>query len=92
MRANFPGVYARAYASMTQNAQSSRPASSGVFSGFVSENQYTATVYDTPVVMLNRVRLAMGDSALYAALQDYYTTFRFKRVHPSDSGDASGKP
>lgn len=35
-------------------------------------------------VMLNKVRVAMGDAAFYDALKDYYATFKFKRASPSD--------
>ena len=41
--------------------------------------------------MLQRVRLAMGDSAFYAALQDYYKQFKFKRNHDK-GGFAGSKP
>ncbi len=78
VRANFPELYSVSYASMTSGAQSARPVSSSVFSGFVSENQYTHTVYDTAVLMLNRIRLTMGDPAFYAAVQDYYKSYAFK--------------
>lgn len=84
VRANFPDQYARSWASMSGGATTARPVSSGVYSGFVSESQYTATVYDTGVVMLNKVRQAMGDDPFYDALRDYYTTFKFKRATARD--------
>jgi aminopeptidase N len=84
VRATFPEHYARSWASMSGGATTSRPVSSGVYSGLTSENQYTSTVYDTGVVMLNKVRVAMGDAAFYNALKDYYSTFKFKRAAPSD--------
>jgi hypothetical protein len=84
VRATFPDQYARSWASMSGGATSSRPVSSGVYSGFASESQYTVTVYDTAVVMLNKVRLAMGDGSFYEALRDYYDTFKFKRATPRD--------
>ncbi len=82
IRANFPLVYDRSWASMTDSATTSRPVSAGVYSGFASENQYTAAVYDSGTVILGRVRKAMGDDAFYAALQDYYITYKFKRATP----------
>jgi hypothetical protein len=84
VRANFPDQYARSWASMSGAATTARPVSSGVYSGLTSESQYTATVYDTGVVMLNKVRVAMGDVAFYEALKDYYATFKFKRATPHD--------
>jgi hypothetical protein len=80
VRATFPDQYARSWATMSGGASAARPVSSGVYSGFISERQYTATVYDTAVVMLNKVRLAMGDGPFYEALRDYYATFKFKRA------------
>ncbi|MEP6776097.1 MAG: M1 family aminopeptidase, partial [Chloroflexota bacterium] len=67
---------------MTANATTGRPSSAGVYSGFASENQYTAAVYDSATVMLGKVRKAMGDDAFYAALRDYYATYEFKRATP----------
>lgn len=84
IRADFPGQYNASWSSMTANATGIRPVSSGVFSGFSSINQYTATVYDTGAVMLGKIRRAMGDNAFYAAIQDYYAANRFKMVQPSD--------
>jgi hypothetical protein len=83
VRANYPAYYERAWASMSGAANGSRPVSSGVFSGFANENQYSATVYDTGVQMLDKVRLRMGDAAFYDALRDYYKTFQFKRATPA---------
>lgn len=80
VRANFPDVYQQSWASMTNGATTARPTSAGVYSGFASENQYTAAVYDSGTVMLGRVRKAMGDEGFYAALQDYYSTYKFKRA------------
>ncbi|HKP53469.1 MAG TPA: M1 family aminopeptidase [Chloroflexia bacterium] len=84
VRANFPDQYARSWASMSGAATTTRPVSSGVYSGFESERQYTAAVYDTGVVMLNKVRVVMGDAAFYDALKDYYATFKLKRAAPHD--------
>ncbi len=84
VRANFPSQYSRSWTSMTTNATNARPVSAGVYSGFASENQYTAAIYDSGAVMLDRVRHAMGDSSFYAALQDYYATYKFQRALPSD--------
>src|SRR5438477_8124851 len=72
VRANFPSLYGTVFQSSTSGAGTGRPVSSGVFSGFVNENQYSHAVYDDGTVMLNRVRLAMGDEAFYAAVRDYY--------------------
>ncbi|HST05283.1 MAG TPA: M1 family aminopeptidase [Chloroflexia bacterium] len=82
IRANFASTYSQAFAGMTSGATASRPVSAGVYSGFASESQYTAAVYDSGTVMLGKVRKAMGDHAFYAALRDYYTTYRFKRATP----------
>jgi hypothetical protein len=84
VRTNFPDQYSRSWASMTAGATSAMPVSSGVYSGFANENQYTYSVYDSGVVMLGKVRQAMGDADFYAALQDYYTTFKFQRARPID--------
>ncbi len=83
IRANYPDLYAQSWASMTAGAQSLRPVSSGVFGGFTSENQYSYTIYDTGAVMLNKVRQAMGDTAFYAAIQDYYKSYSFKIATPA---------
>ena len=84
IRANFPDQYSQSFTSMSAGATTARPVSAGVYSGFVSENQYTAAVYDSGVVMLDKVRHAMGDADFYAALQDYYATFKFQRARPAD--------
>jgi hypothetical protein len=84
VRANFPDQYSRSYASMTASATTARPVSAGVYSGFASENQYSAAVYDTGVLMLDKVRRAMGDTDFYAALRDYYSTYKFQRARPTD--------
>jgi hypothetical protein len=84
VRANFPDQYNRSYSSMTANATNARPVSAGVFSGFVSESQYSATIYDSGVLMLDKVRRAMGDTDFYAALRDYYSTYKFQRARPID--------
>ena len=84
VRANFPGVYAQSWASMTNGATTSRPVSAGVYSGFAGESQYTAAIYDSGTVMLGRVRKAMGDVAFYDALREYYTTYKFKRATPAN--------
>jgi hypothetical protein len=84
VRANFPGEYAQAWASMTNSADTARPVSAGLFSGFANENQYSAAIYDSGAVMLDRIREAMGDQAFYAALQDYYATYKLKRATPTN--------
>jgi hypothetical protein len=82
VRANFPEQYPQAWQSMSGAATGARPVSSGVYSGFANENQYTATVYDGGVQMLDRIRKSMGDAAFYEALRDYYTRYKFKRAKP----------
>jgi hypothetical protein len=82
VRANFPDLYSRAWQSMVGAVTGARPVSSGVYSGFANENQYTATVYDGGVQMLDRIRKAMGDAAFYEALRDYYAKYRFRRATP----------
>lgn len=84
VRANFPNQYAASYSSMSRNASLSLPVSSGVFSGFANENQYSATVYDSGIQMLNRARGTMGDTDFYAALREYYTTYSFKIATPDN--------
>jgi hypothetical protein len=84
VRHNHPALYGRVWADLTGSADPGRPVSSSVFSGFASENQYTNTVYDGGALMLDRVRQAMGEDNFYAALRDYYTTFRFARATPAD--------
>lgn len=84
VRANFPDQYAASYSSMSRNASLSLPVSSGVFSGFANENQYSATVYDSGVQMLNRVRRVTGDTDFYTALRDYYATYAFKIATPAN--------
>lgn len=84
VRANHPGYYNASYSSMTRNATKALPVSAGIFSGFASENQYSATIYDSGTLMLDRVRAAMGDGPFYAALREYYSTYRFKTVTPGD--------
>ncbi|MDQ6693132.1 MAG: hypothetical protein M3014_01745 [Chloroflexota bacterium] len=84
VRANFPGLYSEAYSSMTSGATGARPVSSGVYSGFINENQYSATVYDGGVQMLNRVRQKMGDTAFYSAVRDYYARFKGSQATPRD--------
>ena len=82
IRDKFPQHYRAAWSSMTGGADRARPVSSGVFSGFTSEQQYTAVVYDGGALMLDRVRGAMGDTRFYAALRDYYRQARFGRATP----------
>jgi hypothetical protein len=84
VRANFPEHYARSFASMTASATVRKPVSSGLFSGFANENDYSATVYDGGVAMLDRVRRAMGDAAFYEALQSYHAQYQTKRARPAD--------
>ncbi len=84
VRANYPGLYEQVWASSTAGDGTGRPVSSGVYSGFANENQYSATVYDQGVVMLDKVRRTMGDQSFYAALQDYYTTYKFKQATPDN--------
>lgn len=84
VRFNYPDKYSQVWASNTQHANTGRPVSSGVYSGFTSESQYTATIYDTGVIMLDKIRRTMDDDAFYAALQDYYSTYTYKRAMPAD--------
>lgn len=84
VRINHPSYYARAWSSMTRGANNSKPVSSGVFSGFANENEYSYTIYNNGALMLDRIRAAMGDQAFYAALQDYYKTYSFKRATPAN--------
>jgi hypothetical protein len=84
VRANYPSLYPQAWRSMSGGATGARPVSSGVYSGFANENQYSDTVYDTGVQMLDKVRTAMGDDAFYATLRDYYRKFQFGRARPAD--------
>lgn len=83
VRANHPGYYNASYASMTRSATNALPVSAGIFSGFASEAQYSAVIYDSGTQMLNRVRVAMGDGPFYAALREYYETYRFKKAAPT---------
>lgn len=80
VRANFPDQYPASWQSMTNSASNVRPVSAGVFSGFASENQYSAAIYDSGALMLDRVRRAMGDVDFYTALRDYYKTYQGKRA------------
>lgn len=84
IRASFPSLYERSWNSISGSPGTSKPVSTGVYGGFASENEYSATVYSNGVRMLQRVRIAMGDSAFYAALQEYYQRFKFKRATPND--------
>lgn len=84
VRANSSGYYAAAFAYMTAGATSSKPVSAGVYSGFANENQYTAAIYDSGTVMLDKVRRAMGNDEFFAALQEYYSTYKFKRATPAN--------
>src|SRR4029078_8414069 len=84
VRTNFPNVYGQSFADITGGATASKPVSAGVYSGFANENQYTAAIYDTGTVMLDKVRKAMGDKSFYAAVQDYYSTYKFKRATPAN--------
>lgn|GEM_PF-1461873 len=84
VRINHPASYARAWDAMTRGANRSKPVSSGVFSGFANENEYSNTIYNSGALMLNRVRMAMGDAAFYVALRDYYSTYAFKRATPAN--------
>jgi hypothetical protein len=83
-RLKHPSLYQTAWRSMTGAAQRSRPVSGGVFSGFANEDQYTAVVYDSGTLMLDRVRRAMGDADFYAAIREYYTRHAMKRAGPLD--------
>ncbi len=80
VRANYPDLYPTSWSSMTRAATSARPVSAGVFSGFANENQYSAAIYDSGALMLDKVRRAMGDPDFYAALRDYYSTYKGKRA------------
>jgi hypothetical protein len=82
VRANFPDLYPGAWQSMSGGASGARPVSSSVYSGFANENQYSVTVYDGGVRMLDRVRKAMGDGAFYEALRDYYAKYKLARATP----------
>lgn len=84
VRASFPNYYNAAFGSMTGNVTNARPVSAGLFSGFASENQYSATIYDTGTQMLDRTRRVMGNEAFYAALREYCDTYRFKKVTPAN--------
>jgi hypothetical protein len=84
VRANHPDYYSASYSSMTHNATRALPVSASIFSGFASEAQYSATIYDNGTLMLQRVRTTMGDGPFYAALREYYATYRFKTVKPTD--------
>lgn len=84
VRANFPSYYAAAFADMSGGATTAKPVSAGVYSGFANESQYTAAIYDTGVAMLDKVRKEMGNADFYAALQDYYATYKFERATPAD--------
>ena len=84
VRVNFPNYYNAAYSSMSADATGVTPVSAGLFSGFANESQYSATVYSTGTQMFNRVRTAMGNEAFYAALREYYDTYRFKKVTPAN--------
>jgi aminopeptidase N len=67
---------------MTGGAEQSLPVSAGVFGGFANEAQYTAVVYDSGALMLDRVRRAMGDADFYAAIRYYYTESAGSRAGP----------
>ncbi len=84
IRANFPAQYEQSWNSISGSPATAKPVSSGVYSGFINENEYSATIYNNGVRMLQRVHLAMGNDAFYAALQDYYRQFKFKRATPAD--------
>lgn len=84
VRAVFPQQYARAFAEMTAGATGRKPVSSGVYSGFANENEYSAVIYDSGVRMLDRVRQAMGDGPFYEGLREYYAKFGGKRATPGD--------
>jgi hypothetical protein len=84
VRARFPALYGAVYADVTRQARAAKAVSSGVFSGFASENEYTATVYDKGVQMLSRVRQSMGDGPFYSALREYYRQRTFGRAFPAD--------
>jgi hypothetical protein len=79
-----PGYFNASFSSMTRSATRAMPVSAGIFSGFANENQYSATIYDSGTLMLDRVRATMGDGPFYAALREYYDTYRFKTVAPAD--------
>jgi hypothetical protein len=81
-RMKYPDLYATAWRSMTGAAERSRPVSAGVFSGFANEAQYTAVVYDSGTLMLDRVRRAMGDAGFYEAIRYYYREYATWRAGP----------
>jgi hypothetical protein len=82
VRDNYPQNYRAAWSSMTGGADRSRPVSSGVFSDFRSDQHYSNVVYDGGALMIDRVRMAMGDGNFYSALRDLYSQFLFKRATP----------
>ncbi|HEX8228462.1 MAG TPA: M1 family aminopeptidase [Chloroflexia bacterium] len=84
VRDTHPNHYNTSYASMTRNATRSLPVSAGIFSGFANEAQYSATIYDSGTLMLHRVRGTMGEGPFYAALREYYETYRFKKAKPTN--------
>ncbi|MEO8286374.1 MAG: M1 family aminopeptidase [Chloroflexota bacterium] len=84
VRANYPNQYGTSWSGMTISATGSKPVSAGVYSGFANENQYSAAIYDSGAVLLDKVRRAMGDNAFYAALQEYYTVYKFQRARPAN--------
>jgi hypothetical protein len=84
VRANFPDQYQSTWSSTTIRPGKAKPVSAGVFSGFANENEYSATVYNSGVLMLGEVHRAMGNEAFYAALRDYYSRFKYRRATPAD--------
>jgi hypothetical protein len=83
-RLKHPALYPTAWRSMTGSAQLSRPVSAGIIGGFANEAQYSAVVYDSGALMLDHVRVAMGDADFYAALREYYAQHAQKRAGPLD--------
>jgi hypothetical protein len=81
-RLKHPSLYQAAWRSMTGGAEQSRPVSAGVFGGYANEAQYTAVVYDSGTLMLDRVRRAMGDADFYAAILYYYSEYAGSRAGP----------
>jgi hypothetical protein len=82
VRATAPQHYRAAWASMTGSPDRTRPVSAGVFSGFRSEQQYSATIYDGGSLMLRQIHTAMGEESFYAALREYFAEFKHKRATP----------
>ena len=51
---------------------------------FPNDATYSAIVYSGGACFLNAVRVAIGDSAFFAALSEYYRLFKFRRATAHD--------